>query len=155
MKLLRSGIIKGGVCEKVFNRREKRTRGSNLCLETAIESNCFKKIGNKYQVIKLVKRPKWGSLDDYGEGDVEIGYLRYIEDVLTPLKKSGQLCSMSLLRKYASDIASFEFGMEGGVGDAFQNAVMNKKPIKVGYVSPHYDETYKKWNKTQMRGEQK
>ncbi len=140
-RITKLGIRKGGGCEKMFKCRRKRERGVELAIDWLLNNNC---IDIKKGWCKITKMPekvcsfRW-PIDNicvpYG-GDAEIGWRRFMQDLATPLFKSGEKFRLSTLKKWANDLAALEFAFSGTF-----------KQMKISLCQPHADSLYHKWLK--------
>ena len=130
------GIIKGGVCEGIFKMRKERERGGEMCWEDAIREKC---VSYKNGWYRMKKKPKFRGWGEYGAANYEIGAFRMLDDVFPIIIKNKQSFRLKWMKLWIKDIASFEFAISG------------KTPFQIdraGYVKPHQDFIYKKWELT-------
>jgi len=156
LQITKLGIIKGGVCEKIFKQRSKRETGADRAWQWLLDNKCIRFCNGWYQIIKLP--PKILDLkyviSQTHDGDIEIGWRRFISDVAEQLFDSKRKFRLKWMRRWVEDIASFEFGIgttDGSVPNPHDLEIIDmlegKSKHCFGYASSHQDEIYKKWIK--------
>lgn len=150
MKLNSLGMIKGGVCEKLFQRRTLREQGSRIAWEWLNKNKCIRVKNGWYKITKLPQKAfaLRYVINQCHNGDIEIGWRRFMTDVADQLYKQHRRFRLRWMQKWIEDIASFELGARSEKGEALTAAhSLGGGPSKVifGYARAHQPQLYKKY----------
>lgn len=145
MRITKYGTIKGGGCDRTHNQRFARERGSLYALNELNSQGCIKWKGNKGVIVKeLSNKYNWKWLAKKYKGDEQVGWFRFVQDVVPLLIKKKMSCTWTQFKKYTKDIASFEFGVSM---DGPLSIITPGEKVEWGYAPPHRDDIYKRKKK--------
>lgn len=108
MNITKYGIIKGGVCQKRLTQRRMRSLGCWMAWDDIKENKKFVKITRGWY--KIIKMSSGRGVGNYTNGQVEIGYLRILQDMFPQLIKSGKSFRLAWMEKWLEAMASCEYG---------------------------------------------
>ncbi len=100
------GIIKDGVCERTFRGRKDRVAGAGLCWKDLLEQNL---VEENHGWLRIKKEPRGRKYGQYGGTYLEIGYLRFLQEVVVQLITGQKAFRLKWMEKWIKDISAFEF----------------------------------------------
>lgn len=147
MKLNSLGMIKDGVCERIFRQRELREQGARLAWNWLEKHNCVKIRNGWYKIIKLPQKifAFQYVINTCHDGDIEIGWRRFTNDIAKQLYKNHRKFRLAWMQKWIAGIAALEFGARSKGGESLTAAhAFGAGPTKtiLGYAKPHRPQLY-------------